>query len=392
MHTPTPRQSGMLRRWAQSGFVASALALLQVLAPTLSGDARQAEVTRTGAGITYQKLPNTDFSGHTRPGGWEKRTGTPESCGPGDGHGKPLPPCNTTYLEQACANLCGCAGFNSNGWLKSCSATQDGCQQKHLPGTDAYVGSALGGAKGCEKPPPPPGPSPGPPPPGACPTAATASGPMPGPVEDYHYPEEEPAERATMLLSLPTLVSAQATSNSSGTASLKSGSATASVSVGKLAFGSWQLVAFMQPAPLTAAEKTVNSPASTAAGVVLERRFARWSTLLYLTAGGVSEPILLRSGIGDVSAIHQPSYNFSDPCYFQRATRQPQDYLGQHLLNKSNFSEPSFVDAAALLTPPHDYKLIGKTDSYFKWSVTQDGFIKRYLPGTRTTSRSAGFV
>jgi hypothetical protein len=70
-------------------------------------------------------------------------------------------------------------------------------------------------------------------------------------------------------------------------------------------------------------------------------------------------------------------YNFTDPCYFKRATLQPRDYLGEHLLNTSSFSEPSFVDAAALLAPPHDYKRSGKPDAYFKWSVTQDGFIKR---------------
>ena len=30
-----------------------------------------------------------------------------------------------------------------------------------------------------------------------------------------------------------------------------------------------------------------------------------------------------------------------------------------------------------MLAPPHDYKMIGKPDAYYKWSVTQDGFIKR---------------
>ena len=64
-------------------------------------------------------------------------------------------------------------------------------------------------------------------------------------------------------------------------------------------------------------------------------------------AGGTTPPpVLIRSGIGHVSMIRQLNYTFPDPCYFQRATLQPHDYLGWHLLNTSAFSESSFADAA----------------------------------------------
>ena len=300
------------------------------------------DVSSDPPAIAYQRLPDTDFGAHTRPGGWERRIGTPAPCGPGDG-GKTLPVCNITFLEVACANTCGCAGFNSNGWLKSCSS-EPGCTRKHFPGTDSYVGSRTGGAKGCTNPgPPPPRPSPSPPPPpppaSKCTTAATTSGPMHSPVEDWHYPLEEPQERAAMLSTLPKLLSVEAKTNSSGVARLASGEASATVSLGQVAFGTWQLVAFLHSA-------------DSETRVVLERRFARWSTLLFLsvsTDGSVKNaatpPVLIRSGIGDISKIRQPNYTFSDPCYFQRATLHPRDYLGEHLLNTSSFAEPSFVDA-----------------------------------------------
>ena len=310
--------------------------------------------------IVYDRLPDTDFSSHTRPGGWERRYGTPEPCGPGDAGGHKLPACNITFLEVACANLCGCAGFNSNGWLKSCSS-EPHCTKKHLPGTDAYVGSRPGGADGCSpapphpSPPPPPSP-PQPPPASQCASAATTAGAMHGPVEDWHYPPEEPQERAAMMSALPTLLSVTATANSSGTAKLTSGGVSATVSVGQLAFGSWQLLAFLRP-PDQHAHPTEPNPQGRIDGgtrVVLERRFARWSTLLFLststdgeagTGAAAAPPVLIRSGIGEVSSIRQPDYNFSDPCYFERATRHPHDYLGEHLLNTSSFAEPSFVDA-----------------------------------------------
>ena len=309
--------------------------------------------------IVYDRLPDTDFSSHTRPGGWERRYGTPEPCGPGDAGGHKLPACNITFLELVCANLCGCAGFNSNGWLKSCSS-EPYCTKKHFPGTDSYVGSRPGGGEGCSPAPPhpspappPPHPSPAPPPPppaSQCDSAATTAGAMHGPVEDWHYPLEEPQERAAMMSALPALLSVTATANSSGTAKLTSGGVSATVTVGQLAFGSWQLLAFLRPEQhLTESPQTIDSGTR----VVLERRFARWSTLLFLSPSTDGEsvtdaaapPVLIRSGIGEVSNIRQPDYNFSDPCYFERATLHPHDYLGEHLLNTSSFAEPSFVDA-----------------------------------------------
>ena len=81
---------------------------------------------------------------------------------------------------------------------------------------------------------------------------------------------------------------------------------------------------------------------------------------------------------GQIDQIRQPAYSFTDldPCYFQRATLNPNDYLGSFLKANSTFGEPTFAEAASLLAPPHDYKELGLPSAYWKWSVTQDGFIK----------------
>jgi hypothetical protein len=86
---------------------------------------------------------------------------------------------------------------------------------------------------------------------------------------------------------------------------------------------------------------------------------------------------VIRSGIGRLGAIAAPRYIFADPCYFQRASAQPGDYLGSWLLRAAAVpGEPTFVDAAALLAPPHDYKALALPSAYHKWSVTQDGYVK----------------
>lgn len=43
-----------------------------------------------------------------------------------------LPPCNITVLEEICRQTCGCAGFNSNGWLKGCVNSSCGASSHHL--------------------------------------------------------------------------------------------------------------------------------------------------------------------------------------------------------------------------------------------------------------------
>ena len=160
--------------------------------------------------------------------------------------------------------------------------------------------------------------------------------------------------------------------------------------------------------------------------VVLERMFARWSALVYISVAqegsAAPPPVVIRSGVGALKKLVQPSYTFADPCYFERATETPADYLGypptthrqrkpvcwggvlyilhlavspvahphntpfipfhpgirSYLLrNASMVGEPTFAEAAAVLTPAHDYKLLGVPSSFHKWSCTQDGYIKQ---------------
>jgi hypothetical protein len=330
--------------------------------------------------ITYEKLANSDSATPSAPGGWVKRVGTPQPCGPGAPYFEP--PCDLAVLRAACATTQGCAGFNSNGWLKSC-VNASGCRSTPHAGTDEYIGSAAGV--------------------GGCRDAHNTSGPMPdaSAFEDFHYPEEEGAERAAMLAALPALLSLSAnSSNASGVATLALNGSLQNVSCcsagggdtaapPQRAFGEWALVALLVPAPhATAAAAATAATAAAPPMVVLERVFARWSVLVYLAAAPTpaaapaapaappAAVAVIRSGIGRLSAIAQPRYAFADPCYFERATTQPDDYLGSWLLRAAAHGEPTFVDAAALLTPPHDYKALALPSAYHKWSVAQDGYVK----------------
>ena len=253
--------------------------------------------------------------------------------------------------------------FNSNGWLKSCERNKSGCPIRAVAGTDDYVGSAPGVAPGgCY----------------SCTNAASETGPMPPAARfvDFHYPPEEPAERREMLAAMPFVVSAAGVSaNGTGTAVLGLGNLTATVAVNDTAFGMWAVVSFM----------ILDTDFERPVMVVLERAFDRWSALVFLSAepkNAAPPPVVIRSGVGVLEQIVQPNYTFADPCYFKRVTETPVDYLGSFLLrNASVPGEPTYAEAAAVLAPPHDYKLLGVPSSYHKWSCTQDGYIKRATKG-----------
>ena len=207
--------------------------------------------------------------------------------------------------------------FNSNGWLKSCERNSStGCAPKALAGTDDYVGSAPGIAPG-----------------GCCADAASSPGPMPpsSGFEDFHFPPEEPEELAAMLAAMPVVVSAAGvTGNGFGKAVLGLGNFTATVAVNDTVSvfgGQWGVVSFM-----VFDNTQLNAAAERHVTVVLERMFDRWSALVYLPASpkgsAAPPPVVVRSGIGALEKLVQPSYTFADPCYFERATETPADYLG----------------------------------------------------------------
>ena len=335
--------------------------------------------------VIFTQLADTDTGSAAGSTFWARRIGTPEPCGTYDHH----PPCNITYLETACRITCGCAGFNSNGWLKSCVSSSCGAEVKYpFPGTDTYVASSI---LPCgPTPPPPPSPSP-------CVNSSSTAGSMLPPVEDIHYPTEEPFEHAFLLKQLPVVVSLKATNNSTCTATLKLAlnNTQQVVQVGDLAFGFWQVVSCIA----SPGQESLLAQSAIPDLIVLEARFSRWSALVYLSQAPppeiASAYFVIRSGLGLVSSLKQIAYNFPDPCYFKRATLHPEDYLRAWLLNTSKFNEPTFSDAAALLAPVHDYAIVGVPSAYHQWSVTQDGFIKRaetaiYGPVDGTDSTKAG--
>jgi hypothetical protein len=109
-------------------------------------------------------------------------------------------PCNVTWLAEQCSLTYGCVAFNSNGWLKGCGNVSCGVSFEGSS-IDTYVNTSSGGM---------------PPPPLPCP-------PQIVPVQDEHYPDEEPAEAAGAAV--PALLSAGA-----GWALLQLGAQTANAS------------------------------------------------------------------------------------------------------------------------------------------------------------------
>ena len=130
--------------------------------------------------ITYTRLPDTTTGDTLR---LKKCTanitcaGTPTCCyNPHGAHpgGRGLK-CAIPALEQACRNTPGCAGFDTDGWLKA-----DVSHAKwHDAGVDTYVGSATtpGTFPPPEPLPPPPAPGPPVPPPPPTPPAPAPPGP-----------------------------------------------------------------------------------------------------------------------------------------------------------------------------------------------------------------------
>ena len=230
------------------------------------------------AAITYTKISGTDSG----PGGALRWKQCVSNCSCAHHGGS----CPIPVLEDLCRSTPHCAGFNSNGWLKSC--VSNSCAQTRVPspGCDLYVGSAVAPGPWPPPPPPPrPGPAPGPwrplppaPTPPPAPPMPPVSPPAPvPPIDDWHFPFEEAAE----LGSVPQLHihQIQATGNASGTLLLAEGSAPAQqLSIGESTASGWQLRAF-----IVGSAAVAGSPVA-----VLERDWPRWGALLFLQQGAAS--------------------------------------------------------------------------------------------------------
>lgn len=245
--------------------------------------------------------------------------------------------CNVTWLAQQCDATYGCVAFNTDGWLKGCGAPECGAAAAPSSIVDTYVKD--GGA--------PPAPT-----------------PVPA-VEDEHYPPEEPAEAASGGLA-PAVSHASVAGQWALLADRNApagGAPPANVSAGGAAFG------FVLLAVVALDD---GSPAA-----VVERSFARWGFLAFVRdeAAGGGEVARLRKGTGAVAGLAMPSFAHLDDGYYARVAAQPDDWLGQRVLNDTA-GEPSFLAAAKYLPPQRDYASIGAVAPYQKWSVSPDGRIK----------------
>ena len=146
-------------------------------------------------------------------------------------------PCNATVLAQICDSYCWCLSFNMNGWIKGCGNESCGGYKAGGAGIDSYV------KNGGNLPPPP------------------AS--FPDPIDDVHYPPEEDKERQTAA---PVLISADA--NSAIMADPADLTNQIKVAIGSEAFGFVLMATMWQQADKAA---------------VVERTFARWGFLAYIT-------------------------------------------------------------------------------------------------------------
>ena len=193
--------------------------------------------------------------------------------------------------------------------------------------------------------------------------------------EDVHFPPEEPAEATGAAA--PAVLSASAEGGWAVLASPGSGGGgSANVSVGASVFG-FELMAVLDAgAGVTLA--------------VLERGFARWGFIAYVSSAG-GEVARLRKGVGSPSSLVMPAYKAlvdNDCTYYATVAGEANDWLGSRILNDTA-GEPSFSAAAKYLPPQRDYASIGAIDPYQKYSVSPDGRIKRADAAIYTTAVTA---
>ena len=172
------------------------------------------------------------------------------------------------------------------------------------------------------------------------------------PPDDWYYPAEEPAQRAT--LQLPAMrqvgVSHALLARSDAEPPVR-------VDVGG-EFHGWRLV------------ETLSAPEPMA---ILEREFDRWGLILFLGQGKVVAEV--RKAVGRLEEIHGPQISFPES-YAKKLMEAKEDLLADQLL--ATGADPSYPAVAALLPPledpgslnvPHDtYTFLGTPE--YAWTPT----------------------
>ena len=258
----------------------------------------------------------------------------------GDYPPNPSGPCNISWIADQCSATYGCVAFNYNGWLKGCGNVSCGTTFEPANG-DSYYLTASGGM---------------PPPPLPCPEYVV-------PVEDEHYPTEEPAESAAAA---PALLSSGA---SWAVLAPPSGGTPVNTTIGGWAFG-FQLLVVLPSGAL---------PVPGGPFAVLERTFSRWGFFAYVSQSG-GEIARLRKGVGEAANLVMPRYSYlaDQSCgYYGNVYNNATDLIGTLLLSEpGGDGEANYANAIKYLPPQRDYASIGGIWPYNKFSVSPDGRIK----------------
>jgi hypothetical protein len=224
--------------------------------------------------------------------------------------------------------------------------------------------------------------------------------------DDWHYPEEEPTESATMLLAMPTVISVSGAS--SAVLSNPSTKATATVAVGatvpttvSIKGGSMRLVA-------THTATQITGPDAASSYAVIEwAGSARWSALVYLVAdeqnihqedgSKQAAPLkIVRSPIGQLDQLKQPRYileNTSDPDWYCKQDIDPNDWLGKLAANASGEDgEATFAAAATVMAPNSENGLFGNPEVRVRRERDCRGGEQEVGGGARKAMRERGWL
>lgn len=187
-------------------------------------------------------------------------------------------------------------------------------------------------------------------------------------VDDWYYPQEEPAERAA--LKIPSLLDVQ--EPNVVFASADDGQPIRVPVGGEL--DGWRVAETLaEPEPI----------------VVIERECDRWGLILFLGKGRIVAEV--RKAIGRLQKICGPKVCFPES-YAKRLMESKEDILAGHVL--ASQEDPSYATVAQLLPPLHmdwsidtpkdTYTFIGTPESPRKYAVGPDGSIGfRYVSHRR---------
>ena len=214
--------------------------------------------------------------------------------------------------------------------------------------------------------------------------------------DDFHYPSEEPAERAVAEASMPRLVDVQQAVSDTSRATLACGTGglPTNLSIGQsLRCGScsWRLNAVWEntSSPSFAAE--LADKLAPVAFAAVEHSFSRWGLLAIISSDVSSSPVSLRKSVGSLSAIKQPWYNLTDS-YLSNVSASLEDLPTVLARNHTMHGEPDYNSIAATLAPQRDTVAISHAADVVKFAVAYSGRVKCASTGILAEGTSTGGI